>query len=195
MAFPTLSSPHTARPNETRRVMAEVLLALLPGIAALVWYFGWGVVINIALASAVAVAAEAVAVRLGIVAQAGGEARAERGEALAAVLLLHPRALPQPAGETGEALALARDPVAQDRRRQERGGARQGGAVHLGIGAQRPRQAVGGAVEALARTADQLVEARQRPRRGPKFRAAVVLGARPAREGAPAEADFPDIRL
>jgi len=64
MAFPTLSSPHTARPNETRRVMAEVLLALVPGIAALTWYFGWGVVINLALASLIAVGAETVVLAL-----------------------------------------------------------------------------------------------------------------------------------
>ncbi|MCU0972040.1 MAG: electron transport complex subunit RsxD [Gammaproteobacteria bacterium] len=64
MRFPTISSPHTARPNATQRVMAEVLLALIPGIAALVWYFGWGVVINVALASVTAVAAEALVLRL-----------------------------------------------------------------------------------------------------------------------------------
>jgi electron transport complex protein RnfD len=44
--------------------MAEVLLALVPGIVALAWYFGWGVVINVALASVVAVAAEAAVLRL-----------------------------------------------------------------------------------------------------------------------------------
>jgi Na+-translocating ferredoxin:NAD+ oxidoreductase RnfD subunit len=54
MRFPTLSSPHLTGPNSTTQVMAEVLLALVPGIAALVWYFGWGVVINVALASVVA---------------------------------------------------------------------------------------------------------------------------------------------
>ena len=49
MRFPTLSSPHLTGPNSTTRVMAEVLLALVPGIVALVWYFGWGVVINVLL--------------------------------------------------------------------------------------------------------------------------------------------------
>jgi electron transport complex protein RnfD len=62
--FPTTTSPHTLGPNSTTRVMGEVLLALVPGIAALVWYFGWGVVINVALASVVAVAAEAGVLRL-----------------------------------------------------------------------------------------------------------------------------------
>jgi electron transport complex protein RnfD len=64
MRFPTLTSPHLTGPNSTTRVMAEVLLALVPGIAALVWYFGWGVVINIVLASLAAVAAEAAVLRL-----------------------------------------------------------------------------------------------------------------------------------
>ena len=64
MRFPTMSSPHTLGPNSTRRIMAEVLLALVPGIAALVWYFGWGVVINVALASGVAIVAEAAVLRL-----------------------------------------------------------------------------------------------------------------------------------
>ncbi len=59
MRFPTATSPHTLGPNSTTRVMAEVLLALIPGIAALVWYFGWGVVINVMLASVTALLAEA----------------------------------------------------------------------------------------------------------------------------------------
>jgi electron transport complex protein RnfD len=64
MRFPTLTSPHLAGPNSTTRVMGEVLLALVPGIVALVWYFGWGVVINLVLASLVAVLAEAGMLRL-----------------------------------------------------------------------------------------------------------------------------------
>ena len=64
MRFPTATSPHTLGPNSTTRVMGEVLLALVPGIAALVWYFGWGVVINVALASVTALLAEAAVLRL-----------------------------------------------------------------------------------------------------------------------------------
>src|SRR5512139_809449 len=44
MRFPTLSSPHLAGPNSTTRLMGEVLIALVPGVVALVWYFGCGVV-------------------------------------------------------------------------------------------------------------------------------------------------------
>lgn len=64
MRFPTFSSPHLTGPNSTARLMAEVLLALVPGIVALVWYFGWGVVVNVVLASIVAIAAEATVLRL-----------------------------------------------------------------------------------------------------------------------------------
>jgi electron transport complex protein RnfD len=44
--------------------MGLVLVALVPGTVALWWYFGWGVVINIALATSTAVAAEALILRL-----------------------------------------------------------------------------------------------------------------------------------
>jgi Na+-translocating ferredoxin:NAD+ oxidoreductase subunit D len=64
MQFSAYSSPHTAHSENVTRVMAQVLLALLPGIVAMTWYFGWGVVINIVIASATAVAAEAAFIRL-----------------------------------------------------------------------------------------------------------------------------------
>ncbi|HBG95627.1 MAG TPA: electron transport complex subunit RsxD [Chromatiaceae bacterium] len=54
-----ISSPHSARINRVDRVMLQVCLALLPGTLALVWYFGWGVLINMALATVVGVSAEA----------------------------------------------------------------------------------------------------------------------------------------
>jgi electron transport complex protein RnfD len=50
MRFKTVTSPHATAPNRTGRVMADVVLALLPGTAAMVWFFGWGVLINILLA-------------------------------------------------------------------------------------------------------------------------------------------------
>ncbi len=59
MAFIRASSPHDHAPLSTQRVMQYVLLATLPGVAAMSWHFGWGTLINIALASAVAVACEA----------------------------------------------------------------------------------------------------------------------------------------
>ena len=59
MRFPTVSSPHSTQPRSVSRVMGAVILALLPGSAAATWYFGWGVLINIALAVLFAVALEA----------------------------------------------------------------------------------------------------------------------------------------
>jgi electron transport complex protein RnfD len=59
-----ISSPHAARINRTDRVMLQVVLALIPGTLAMVWFFGWGVIINMALASAFAVAFEAGVMRL-----------------------------------------------------------------------------------------------------------------------------------
>ena len=64
MEFPVASSPHLRGDNDVQRVMGQVLLALLPGIAALWWYFGWGVIVNLGLATATAVLSEWVAVRL-----------------------------------------------------------------------------------------------------------------------------------
>ncbi len=64
MEFPTETSPHTARPNSVDTVMLRVILALIPGIVAMVWYFGWGTLINILLASITAVTAEALVMKL-----------------------------------------------------------------------------------------------------------------------------------
>ena len=44
--------------------MGMVLLALIPGTLAMWWYFGWGVLINLAIAVIAAVAAEAAVMRL-----------------------------------------------------------------------------------------------------------------------------------
>lgn len=59
MSFAIASSPHLGGPQSVTRVMGMVLLALIPGTAAMFWYFGWGILLNITLAIASAVAAEA----------------------------------------------------------------------------------------------------------------------------------------
>ncbi len=64
MMFSTKNSPHTFKPNSVQRIMLEVMLALLPGIIAMVWYFGWGTLINIAIAVTAAVASEAFVMKL-----------------------------------------------------------------------------------------------------------------------------------
>ncbi len=64
MQFQTISSPHTDRPNSVDRVMLQVILAMIPGIIALTWYFGWGTLINIVIAGLGALAAEALVLRM-----------------------------------------------------------------------------------------------------------------------------------
>ena len=64
MQFVTITSPHTDRPNSVTVTMLWVIIALVPGAAAMTWYFGWGIVIHMLLASAAAVAAEALVLRL-----------------------------------------------------------------------------------------------------------------------------------
>jgi len=64
MHFHTYTSPHGPSDANVSRVMAEVLLALVPGTLALFWYFGWGVLINLALAIVCAIGFEALTLRL-----------------------------------------------------------------------------------------------------------------------------------
>jgi electron transport complex protein RnfD len=64
MDFHTTSSPHTKRINRVDKVMLQVVLALLPGIFALIFYFGWGVLINLLLAVIAATAFEAIVIKL-----------------------------------------------------------------------------------------------------------------------------------
>ncbi len=64
MQFATRSSPHLSGRQSITLVMAQVLLALIPGTAAMVWYFGYGVLINLALAITTAVLAEAAVLAL-----------------------------------------------------------------------------------------------------------------------------------
>lgn len=59
MAFIRISSPHSHAPNTTAKVMQQVLLATLPGVAVMTFYFGWGTLFNIALATLAALAFEA----------------------------------------------------------------------------------------------------------------------------------------
>ncbi|MFA5632689.1 MAG: RnfABCDGE type electron transport complex subunit D [Porticoccaceae bacterium] len=56
----------TARPlpPETNKIMQAVLLATLPGFVALLWYFGWGTAINIAIAAVSALSFEAAVIAL-----------------------------------------------------------------------------------------------------------------------------------
>ena len=51
MEFKTYSSPHLPGSNNVTIMMRRVLLALLPGTVCFTWLFGWGIVVNILLAS------------------------------------------------------------------------------------------------------------------------------------------------
>lgn len=59
MAFIRVTSPHTRSANTTSGVMQQVLLATLPGLAALTAFFGPGTLLNVLLASAAALVFEA----------------------------------------------------------------------------------------------------------------------------------------
>jgi len=57
------TSPHITRATSVRALMVKVLVALVPGIAAYVWFFGAGILVSIAIASAAALAGEAAMLR------------------------------------------------------------------------------------------------------------------------------------
>jgi electron transport complex protein RnfD len=61
--FATSGAPHLPAPSSVQRVMLDVLIALVPGIAAHVWYFGPGLIFQIALAVFCAMAFEAALLR------------------------------------------------------------------------------------------------------------------------------------
>jgi electron transport complex protein RnfD len=59
-----ITSPHIYLPVSVRAVMAKVLAALVPGIAAYVWFFGGGILITLTLATLAALAGEALMLKL-----------------------------------------------------------------------------------------------------------------------------------
>ncbi len=64
MSLIRMSSPHVYKTNTTANVMRLVLLATLPGILALTFFFGWGTLIQIVWAGALALAFEAAILKL-----------------------------------------------------------------------------------------------------------------------------------
>ncbi|MEI2627961.1 electron transport complex subunit RsxD [Erwinia aphidicola] len=64
MAFRIASSPYTHNRRSTSTIMMLVLLAAVPGMAVQCWYFGWGNLIQVLIAAAAAIAAEAAILRL-----------------------------------------------------------------------------------------------------------------------------------
>lgn len=59
MRFVTDTSPHILVGDSVSQIMRRVLYAMIPGLTAMTWFFGWGVLVNIAIASVTAVVAEA----------------------------------------------------------------------------------------------------------------------------------------
>ncbi len=64
MALMRLTSPHAHGPMSTQRVMQYVLLATVPGIIVLTYFFGFGTLVNIVWGCIVAVACESLALKL-----------------------------------------------------------------------------------------------------------------------------------
>lgn len=64
MALMRMSSPHARAGESTTRVMLQVAAAAIPGVLALVLYFGIGVLINIVLCTVTALACEAAMMKL-----------------------------------------------------------------------------------------------------------------------------------
>ncbi len=64
MAFFIASSPHHHNLKRTQDLMKSVILCTIPGILALLYFFGWGVIVQITLASLTAVLSEAVILKL-----------------------------------------------------------------------------------------------------------------------------------
>ncbi|MBP6626999.1 MAG: RnfABCDGE type electron transport complex subunit D, partial [Arenimonas sp.] len=62
--FETADAPHLPNRRSVQTVMGLVLLALVPGVVAHFWYFGPGILVQLALATAFALALEALMLRL-----------------------------------------------------------------------------------------------------------------------------------
>jgi len=60
MRFNVVTSPHIIQDTSVSQVMRRVLYALVPGIAALIGFFGWGILINLLIATVAALLAETV---------------------------------------------------------------------------------------------------------------------------------------
>ncbi len=64
MEFETAAAPHVPPPANVPRMMRRVLYALVPAVVVYVWFFGFGLLINFALAAAAALGSEAAVLRI-----------------------------------------------------------------------------------------------------------------------------------
>ena len=60
----TASSPYFSQDNSITKVMLRVLLALIPGTIAMFYFFGWGILFNLFIATLTAIAAEATILKI-----------------------------------------------------------------------------------------------------------------------------------
>jgi Na+-translocating ferredoxin:NAD+ oxidoreductase subunit D len=64
MQFKITPSPHIHSGKSVDQLMYQVLYALLPGIIVYIWFFGWGIAINILIACSSALIFEAIMLKL-----------------------------------------------------------------------------------------------------------------------------------
>lgn len=64
MLFKKISSPFISSDNNVHTMMYKVLLALIPGTLAAIYFFGWGVLINLLIACIVCLGSEALMLML-----------------------------------------------------------------------------------------------------------------------------------
>lgn len=64
MALLKVTSPHAINPTSTSWVMQQVILATIPGVIALTYFFGYGTLVNIIWACIVALGSEALFLKL-----------------------------------------------------------------------------------------------------------------------------------
>ena len=62
--FPLSPAPHMRPITSVPTVMRTVFYALVPGVSACIWSFGWGILVNLILASLAAIGIEALILRL-----------------------------------------------------------------------------------------------------------------------------------
>lgn len=58
------SSPYSNQPSNVSKVMLAVIYALIPGALVMIYFFGWGIAINLGIAVITALSAEALMLRL-----------------------------------------------------------------------------------------------------------------------------------
>lgn len=64
MAFVNAGAPHTHQAPSITKVMLTVILAAIPGLLAQLIYFGWGVLVNLVIATIAALAFESVILKI-----------------------------------------------------------------------------------------------------------------------------------